>query len=126
MKVLILKDSDEAMSNYYLEHEYTQDYKVSDLMAEEERKQLSRVHQFYKGCCIEFDEKESGEVEGIKVKKDSSLTFEVAFQVRSVHGCTTSCSENLHFRGTKFRQNLNFNHAGLESPDGPHLSLKFD
>ena len=43
VKVLILKDTEEAMSNYYLEHEYTQDYKVSDLLAEEERKNLSQV-----------------------------------------------------------------------------------
>lgn len=67
VKVLILKDSAEAMSNYYLEHEYTQDYKVSDLLAEDERNKLSQVQEFYKGCCIEFDERESGEIDSIKV-----------------------------------------------------------
>ena len=68
VKVLVLKDSLEAMSNYYLEHEYTQDYKVSELHAEDEKKHLLQVQEFYKGCCLEFEEEDSSEIAVIEVR----------------------------------------------------------
>lgn len=64
---MFLNDSLQSMANFYL----TQDDPVSDeeaeILAEDEYKKLQEVKRFYKGCCFDFDEQDSTNIEMISV-----------------------------------------------------------
>ena len=66
-KVLFLNDSLQSMANYYLGQDDPISDSEAEVMAENEYKQLLEVKRFYQGCCFNFNEKDSQDLEMINV-----------------------------------------------------------
>lgn len=74
------------MANFYLSNTSSISDEEAETFAENELKQLQEVKRFYKGCCFEFDEKDSKNLEMLEVKFNFSFEKVIyPFFVESIH-----------------------------------------